>query len=242
MQKGWREAVIMELVFLAMSIIVVGLIRVIPKNWNTNSFGMRISPSILQLIFDWKISVQLTPKIPWNQKLVVCCLGSLWVDFFSFLQFPSLHKWTTYFTSFPAIPSTFNSDSIWIHGEFLFKTSCKHNFLVFSMELLHAAMWLKLPRGWRAGCLKRSLFCSQNLRFSFFFQKLYLLMVLHDITFNVAASIWMCSFWYLSRNFISSIVLEFWGKTPFNKKNSSSLILTNLKLRFELCVPYLVQK
>jgi hypothetical protein len=64
MQKGWREAVIMELVFLAMSIIVVGLIRVIPKNWNTNSFGMRISPSILQLIFDWKISVQLTPKIP----------------------------------------------------------------------------------------------------------------------------------------------------------------------------------
>jgi hypothetical protein len=76
-----------------------------------------------------------------------------------FFQFFLLDEWTTYFTSFPWTPSTSNSDSIWAYGDFLFKTGIKLIFREFSEELLHAAMWLKLPKGWRAGCSKNSLFC-----------------------------------------------------------------------------------
>jgi hypothetical protein len=66
----------------------------------------------------------LTPKIPWDPKLV---------DY--------------YFTSFPLTPSTPNSDSVWACGKFLLKKSIKLIFHVFSKELQHAAMWLKLPKG-----------------------------------------------------------------------------------------------
>jgi hypothetical protein len=40
-----------------------------------------------------------------------------------------------------------NSDSVCVCGEFLLKTSVKLIFHVFSKEHLHAAMWLKLPKG-----------------------------------------------------------------------------------------------
>jgi hypothetical protein len=76
-----------------------------------------------------------------------------------FFQFFLLDEWTTYFTSFPWTPSTPNSDSVWARGEFLLKTSIKLIFHVFSKELLHIAMWLKLPKGWWAGFSKNSLFC-----------------------------------------------------------------------------------
>jgi hypothetical protein len=91
----------------------------------------------------------LIPKIPWDQKLVDCCLGSLCEEKLFFFNF---FFWTTYFTSFPWTPSTFNSDSIWARGDFLLKMGIKLIFPVFSEELLHAAMWLKLPKGWRVGC------------------------------------------------------------------------------------------
>jgi hypothetical protein len=69
-----------------------------------------------------------------------------------FFQFFLLNEWTTYFTSFPWTPSTSNSNSVWARGEFLLKTRIKLIFPVFSEELLHAAMWLKLLKGWKAGC------------------------------------------------------------------------------------------
>jgi hypothetical protein len=41
----------------------------------------------------------------------------------------------------------------------LFHFPCnKFIFLVIFEELLDAAMWLKLPKGWRAGYQKKSLF------------------------------------------------------------------------------------
>jgi hypothetical protein len=101
---------------------------------------------------------QLTPKIPWDQKLVDCCLGGLWRKII-FFQFFLLDEWTTYFTSFPWTTSTSNSYSIWARGEFLLKTSIKLIFHVISKELLHAVMWLELPKHWRAGFPKNSLFC-----------------------------------------------------------------------------------
>jgi hypothetical protein len=90
----------------------------------------------------------LTPKIPWDQKLVDCCLGSLCEDFLFSFQFSLFDEWTTYFTSFLWTPSTSNFDSVWARGKFLLKTSIKLIFHEFSKELLHAAMWLKLPKGW----------------------------------------------------------------------------------------------
>jgi hypothetical protein len=74
--------------------------------------------------------------------------------------------------------------------------------------------------------------------FHFFF----LLMVLHDVTFNVTTTIYMWSFWFFSRNFTRSIVLKLWIKTLVNKKNSSSFIITKLELRFEPCVLTLTWK
>jgi hypothetical protein len=86
-----------------------------------------------------------------------------------FFQFFLLDKWTTYFTSFPWTPSTPNSDSIWARGEFLLKTSIKLIFHVFSRELLHAAMCLKLPKGWRVGFSKILCFAHKILVFLLFF-------------------------------------------------------------------------
>jgi hypothetical protein len=47
-----------------------------------------------------------------------------------FFQFFHLNKWSTYFTSFSAIPSTSNSNTMWNYGEFLFKMGYKFIFLV----------------------------------------------------------------------------------------------------------------
>jgi hypothetical protein len=65
---------------------------------------------------------------------------------------------------------------------------------------------------------------------------------LHDVTFNVTFCNLKWSFWFFSRNFTRSIVLKFWVKTLFNKKNSSSLIITNMELKFEPCVLNLIWK
>jgi hypothetical protein len=52
----------------------------------------------------------------------------------------------------------------------------------------------------------------------------------------------MWSFWFFSRTFTRSTVFKFWVKTFVNKKNSNSLIITNMELRFEPCVLNLIWK
>jgi hypothetical protein len=49
-------------------------------------------------------------------------------------------------------------------------------------------------------------------------------------------------FLIFSRNFTRSTMLKFSVKTLVNKKNSGSLIITNLELRFEPCVLSLIWK
>jgi hypothetical protein len=73
-----------------------------------------------------------------------------------FFQFFLLDRWTIYFTNFPWTPSMSNFDSIWARGVVLLKMGIKLIFLVFHEELLHEAMWLKLPKDW---CSKNILFC-----------------------------------------------------------------------------------
>ena len=46
---------------------------------------------------------------------------------------------------------------------------CNFIFSIFFEELLYAATWLKLPKGWRARRYKRSLSCPWKLGFTFFF-------------------------------------------------------------------------
>jgi hypothetical protein len=52
----------------------------------------------------------------------------------------------------------------------------------------------------------------------FLFLFLFLLVVLHNIICNVPTLIWMWDLWFFSRNFTSSMVLEFWVKTPSTKR------------------------
>jgi hypothetical protein len=49
-------------------------------------------------------------------------------------------------------------------------------------------------------------------------------------------------FWFFSRNFTRSTMLKFWVKAPVKKKNFSSLMITNMELRFEPCVLKLIWK
>jgi hypothetical protein len=103
------------------------------------------------------------------------------------------------------------------------------------------------PCGWNCpraeGHGSQKIVCFAHKIFVFHFFSLFFgLMVLHDVTFNVTNTIWMWSFWLFSRNFIRSIVLKFGVKRPVNKNNSSSLILTNLELKFEACMLNLIWK
>jgi hypothetical protein len=103
------------------------------------------------------------------------------------------------------------------------------------------------PCGWNCprveghGSQKIACFAHKILVFHFF-SLFFLLMVLHDVTFNVTATIWMWSFWFFSRMFTRSIVLKFGVKTPVNKNNSTTLILTNLELKFDACMLNLIWK
>jgi hypothetical protein len=103
------------------------------------------------------------------------------------------------------------------------------------------------PCGWNCPRIEghgfQKIFCFAHKILVFhFFSLFFLLMVLHDDTFNVTTMIWMWSFWIFSRIFTRSIVLKFGVKTTVNKKNSNSFILTNLEMKFEACMLYLIWK
>jgi hypothetical protein len=77
----------------------------------------------------WSL-LDVTSKIPWQQELIECCLGSFYEEKY-FFQIFLLDKWTTYFRSFPWIPSTSNFVSVWACGEILLKVGKKLIFNVF---------------------------------------------------------------------------------------------------------------
>jgi hypothetical protein len=97
------------------------------------------------------------------------------------------------------------------------------------------------PRAEGHGC--QTIVCfAYRILVIHFFHLFFLLIVLHDINFNLTDTMWMWSFWFFSRIFTRSIVLKFGVKTPVNKNNSNSLILTYLKLKFEACMLNLIWK
>jgi hypothetical protein len=149
----------------------------------------------------------LIPKILWGQKLVVCYLDTLWKEKFKIKnkKFYYIHI----SQPFLATPSISNCNSICVYCGILFKRSWKFNFLIFFEEPLHVAMWSNMPfLGLKVGCQKKINFVYRILGFHFF-----------QFLFFVHGSTWcwlQCSHYNLnlkslgfSRNFISSIVLEF---------------------------------
>jgi hypothetical protein len=73
-----------------------------------------------------------------------------------------------------------------------------------------------------------------------------------SLLFFVDGSTWCClqcdhynlnvKFLILFKNFYKAIMLKFGVNTSVNKNNSSSLVLTNLELRFEACMLHLIWK
>jgi hypothetical protein len=116
----------------------------------------------------------------------------------------------------------------------------KHVLSLFFMYFLRSSYMQ--PCGWNCpkaegqGSQKNSLFCSWNLAFSLFFKFLFCAWF-----YMTSPSMWLlrseCEvFKFFPRIFSRSIVLKFGVKTPVNKNNSSSLIFTNLELKFEACM------
>jgi hypothetical protein len=110
-----------------------------------------------------------------------------------------------------------NSNSVWVRGEVLFKAGFKFIYHVFFEELLHAAKWLKLL-GLKDKVLRKKFLLPIESWFFTFFTFFLFLIVLHDVIFNVVATIWIWSFWVFSRNFTRSTMLKYWVTTPSTKR------------------------
>ena len=131
-----------------------------PRRQNTKYVGSyQVVLSNLVVSFIHQISWYLSPKTPWDQ-IIGCLLFGHPVRrkmfFFNFFW----DKWSTYLTSSLATPCKSNSNFVWACDEFLNKIGWKFSFPILFEELLHVAIWLNLPRGWREGCQKRSSFCT----------------------------------------------------------------------------------
>jgi hypothetical protein len=133
-----------------------------------------------------------------------------------FFQFFLLYEWTTYFTSFLWTSSTSNYDSVWARGKFLLKMGIKFIFPLFFEELLHAAMWLKLPKGWKQGAKKEVLpieSCFFTIFLLFFFAHSFAWCHLQCDRYDLNVN-----FFIFPRNFTKSTVLKFWVKTLSTKR------------------------
>ena len=118
------------------------------------------------------------------------------------------------------------------------------SFLVYFLRssYMQPCGW-NCPRAEGQGFQKIVCFVNKVLVFQFFYLLFFfLLMVLHDVAFNVTATIWMWCFWFFRRFFTRSIALKFGVKTLVNKNNSSSMILTYLELKFDSCMLNLIWK
>jgi hypothetical protein len=122
----------------------------------------------------------------------------------------------------------------------LFNKVCIFIFLYFLKSSYMQPRGQNFPRAEREGAKKEVYFAHRILGFHFF-PLFFFFMVLCDVIFNETSPIWIWRFWFFSRNFTSTTMLEFWGYFVI-KNHSSSLILINLKVDFKLCEFNLIQK
>ena len=144
-----------------------------------------ILPNLKRLTAWWL--KMLIHKIPWDQKLVDCSLGSLCEEFFFFIFFfwtSELHI-SQAFREYQAclIPTLYESVANfcwkWVSSSFFF------HFLRSSYMLPYG--W-KCPRAEGHGAKKEVSLPIKSWFFTFF-HIFFLLMVLHDVTFNVTITI-----------------------------------------------------
>jgi hypothetical protein len=90
------------------------------------------------------------------------------------------------------------------------------------------------------GAKKEVSFCPRNLRFPHLSTFLFLLMALHNVTFNMTIMTWIWSYWFFSGYKVHS--LHVLRELPIKRMNFSSLIITNMEMRFKLCLHNLISK
>jgi hypothetical protein len=140
-----------------------------------NIYGNPIPPWMDKLFFQNLYKIHnlyfLIPKNPWDQKLVDCSL-ELWAacmkksNLYFYFYFD---KWTTYFTSFPGIPSTSNLTLYEPMVKFCSKQVLRSFFLYFlSRSYMQSCGW-NCPRAKGQGAKKEVCFTYRILVFSLFF-------------------------------------------------------------------------
>jgi hypothetical protein len=108
--------------------------------------------------------------------------------------------------------------SVWARGEFLLKTCIQLIFPIFSKDILHVAMWLKLPNSWRAEFSKNSWFAQKNLGFSLSFKIFFC-----SWFYITLPSMWplrsKCEvFFIFFKNFYKVHSVELWSQDPHQQK------------------------
>jgi hypothetical protein len=139
------------------------------------------------------ISSMLFSKIPWDQNLVNCSLGSLCEEkyfFFNFFFLTSELHISHAFREHQARPIPTLYEPV---VKFCSKWVLSSFFLYFQRSSYMQPCGWNCPRTEGQGAKKEVFFAQKILDFHFF-HFLFLLMVPHDVTFNVTTTIWMWSF------------------------------------------------
>jgi hypothetical protein len=159
----------------------------------------------------------LTPKIPWDQKLVDCCLGSFCEEFYFIFNFffltSELHisQASREYQACP-IPTLYEPVA-----NFCWKQVLSSFFMSFLRSSYMQPCGWNCPRVDGQGSQKIVCFAHKILVFHFF-SRFFLFMVLHDVTFNVIAMIWMWSFLFFFKNFYKVHSVEVWSQDPRQQK------------------------
>jgi hypothetical protein len=157
----------------------------------------------------------LTPKIPWDLKLVDCSLGSLCGDFFYFFifyfLFKNLDEWTTYFTRFLGSPSTLYEPVVKLCSKWVLSSF----FLYFlSNSYMQPCGW-NCPRVAGQGAKKEVCFVHRILVFHFF--SLFSLFFANGSSWCHLQcdhhNLYVKFFFILLKKITRSIVLKVWVKT-----------------------------
>ena len=181
------------------------------------------------IFFVQKIQVDLIPKVPWDQKLVVCCLNH--IEYLVEKEIIEVEKidlleWTMCFRNFLAIPST---------------------PYYFFEELLDATIMQILPKDYRAG-YKIQVFLiyyisNFKILISIFFVN-FLLIFAHGSTwynlqYDCLDSTLKSSIFFRKKLY----VLQFWIFRPKPPSTYSySLVHANMKIRIKPCTIHFIWK
>jgi hypothetical protein len=146
----------------------------------------------------------------WHQKLVDCSLGSLCEEFFLIFFF-NYFFWNMNYI-FREHQARQNSDSVWVHGEVCPKLVLSSFFLYFLRNHVD-----KIAQGLKGRVLRKKFVLPIESWFFTFFT-FFLFMVLHDVIFNMTATICMWSFYFYFKKFYKIHSVEVLSQDPHQQK------------------------